>query len=116
MLADEATMLEALVKDGRLDMAAFPPGTYKMAGDVAEAVARGFEKAGQAAAAIGDAQWDAPARLMMGSEVAWETTRGKMAWGFLLDLIHHRGQLTVYLRPMGAKVPAIYGPSADENG
>ena len=29
--------------------------------------------------------------------------------------IHHRGQLSSYLRPMGAKVPAIYGMSADEN-
>lgn len=28
--------------------------------------------------------------------------------------IHHRGQLSVYLRPMGAKVPSIYGPSGDE--
>jgi uncharacterized damage-inducible protein DinB len=39
----------------------------------------------------------------------------EMAWGFLLDQIHHRGQLSTYLRPMGAKVPAIYGPSADES-
>ena len=34
-----------------------------------------------------------------------------------LDLahgIHHRGQLSAYLRPMGAKVPSIYGPSADD--
>jgi uncharacterized damage-inducible protein DinB len=30
-------------------------------------------------------------------------------------LAHHRGQLTVYLRLLEAKVPAIYGPSADEN-
>jgi uncharacterized damage-inducible protein DinB len=29
-------------------------------------------------------------------------------------LAHHRGQLTVYLRLLGAKIPAIYGPSADE--
>ena len=28
--------------------------------------------------------------------------------------VHHRGQLSAYLRPMGAKVPAIYGGSADE--
>jgi len=28
--------------------------------------------------------------------------------------VHHRGQLSTYLRPMGAKVPGIYGPSADE--
>jgi uncharacterized damage-inducible protein DinB len=30
------------------------------------------------------------------------------------DQIHHRGQLSVYLRMAGGKVPAIYGPSADE--
>jgi uncharacterized damage-inducible protein DinB len=40
------------------------------------------------------------------------------AIGYLsLDMshgIHHRGQLSAYLRPMGAKVPSIYGPSADE--
>lgn len=28
--------------------------------------------------------------------------------------VHHRGQLSAYLRPMGGKVPAIYGGSADE--
>jgi len=28
--------------------------------------------------------------------------------------VHHRGELAVYLRPMGSKVPSIYGPSADE--
>jgi uncharacterized damage-inducible protein DinB len=35
--------------------------------------------------------------------------------GFLCShSIHHRGQLSSYLRPMGGKVPSIYGPSADE--
>ncbi len=29
-------------------------------------------------------------------------------------MVHHRGQLTVYLRLQGAPVPAVYGPSADE--
>jgi uncharacterized damage-inducible protein DinB len=32
----------------------------------------------------------------------------------LLDAVHHRGQLSIYLRLMEAKVPSIYGPSADE--
>jgi uncharacterized damage-inducible protein DinB len=32
----------------------------------------------------------------------------------LSHLAHHRGQLTVYLRLLGAKVPSLYGPSADE--
>jgi uncharacterized damage-inducible protein DinB len=37
-----------------------------------------------------------------------------LAWSFLFDIIHHRGQISTYLRPMGAMVPQIYGPSADE--
>ena len=46
-----------------------------------------------------------------------EVMRGKVGeqlWGFLLDAIHHRGQLSTYIRPMGGRVPSIYGPSGDE--
>jgi uncharacterized damage-inducible protein DinB len=35
-------------------------------------------------------------------------------WTALMDQIHHRGQFSVYLRLAGAKVPSIYGPTADE--
>jgi uncharacterized damage-inducible protein DinB len=41
---------------------------------------------------------------------------GTFLWFILFDAIHHRGQLSAYLRPMGGKVPSIYGPSADERG
>ena len=43
-----------------------------------------------------------------------EMTRHDMIWFMLHDEIHHRGQLSVYLRMVGGKVPSIYGPSADE--
>lgn len=33
----------------------------------------------------------------------------------LMHAIHHRGQLSAYLRPMGGKVPSIYGPSGDDD-
>jgi uncharacterized damage-inducible protein DinB len=67
-------------------------------------------------ARLDDAKWDGKARLMMDGKVVWEATLGDMLFGFLLDAIHHRGQLSSYLRPMGAKVPSIYGPSADDPG
>ena len=35
-------------------------------------------------------------------------------WFILFDHVHHRGQLSTYMRAAGAKVPSIYGPSADE--
>jgi DinB family len=65
---------------------------------------------------LDDARWDRPARFLVEGNVAWETTLGDMLFGFLFDAIHHRGQLSSYLRPMGAKVPSIYGPSADDPG
>ena len=37
-----------------------------------------------------------------------------LLWLMLMDSIHHRGQLSVYVRMAGGKVPSIYGPSADE--
>jgi uncharacterized damage-inducible protein DinB len=43
-----------------------------------------------------------------------ERPASPMAWSFLFDIVHHRGQITTYLRPMGSTVPQIYGPSADE--
>ena len=86
---------------------------------VSEAVAA-YEKNAAAlqtqVAKADDARWDGPARLKMDGKVVWETTVGDMLFGFLFDAIHHRGQLSSYLRPMGAKVPSIYGPSADDPG
>jgi uncharacterized damage-inducible protein DinB len=67
-------------------------------------------------ATLDDARWDAKARLLADGKVVWETSLGDMLFGFLFDAIHHRGQLSSYLRPMGAKVPSIYGPSADDPG
>jgi uncharacterized damage-inducible protein DinB len=63
-----------------------------------------------------DAAWDDKARMLVDGKVAWEAPLGDMLFGFLFDAIHHRGQLSSYLRPMGAKVPSIYGPSADDPG
>jgi uncharacterized damage-inducible protein DinB len=62
------------------------------------------------------AAWAKSAKLLMEGKVAWEAPLGDMLWGFLFDAIHHRGQLSTYIRPMGGKVPSIYGPSADDPG
>lgn len=67
-------------------------------------------------AKVDDAKWESPARLKMDGKVMWEAKLGDMLFGFLFDAVHHRGQLSSYLRPMGSKVPSIYGPSADDPG
>jgi uncharacterized damage-inducible protein DinB len=61
------------------------------------------------------AKWQARVPFMFQGQAVMNETGFDNAWGFLLDIIHHRGQLSTYLRPMGSTVPAIYGPSADES-
>lgn len=56
-------------------------------------------------------QWQLKAR----GQVVLEGPRLEVIQDTINHWVHHRGQMTVYLRMMGAKVPAIYGPSADDH-
>jgi uncharacterized damage-inducible protein DinB len=53
-------------------------------------------------------------RLLARGQVVMESPRHVMIQDTINHWSHHRGQMTVYLRLMGAKVPSIYGPSADD--
>ena len=53
-------------------------------------------------------------QLLVGGNVVVNSSRYEMIGDTINHWIHHRGQMTVYLRLMGAKVPALYGPSADD--
>ena len=73
----------------------------------------GFEKRVNA---IGEERWNRPARLYVGENLMMEQPLGNFLWYLFFDAIHHRGQLRTYIRPMGGKVPSIYGPSGDDPG
>jgi uncharacterized damage-inducible protein DinB len=64
--------------------------------------------------ALEPAKWANAVPFLWGGQEVMRDTGYDTAWGFLFDQIHHRGQLSTYLRPMGSTVPSIYGPSADE--
>lgn len=53
-------------------------------------------------------------KLLAGGKPVIESPRHVMIQDTINHWAHHRGQMTVYLRLMGAKVPALYGPSADD--
>ena len=63
---------------------------------------------------LDDHAWHHQAWLIRGKqEILLKGTVGGLLWIAFFDAVHHRGQLTTYIRPMGGKVPSIYGPSAD---
>ena len=112
MAAEEAALV-ALLETGTIDWKEQPP----LGKDEIVAL---FERSAAAVdsrlARLDETGWNKPARFVVGGAAAWEDTVGQMMWGFLFDMIHHRGQLSTYLRPMGGKVPSIYGPTADDSG
>lgn len=59
-------------------------------------------------------EWEAEIEFFTGPGQIGKFRRGDVLWFMIYDLIHHRGQFSVYNRIVGAKVPSIYGPSADE--
>jgi uncharacterized damage-inducible protein DinB len=52
--------------------------------------------------------------VMMGDRLIYTRRRGPQVRNHLNHLIHHRGQLTVYLRLVDVPLPQVYGPTADE--
>ena len=66
-------------------------------------------------AKLSEEDWQRKATFRAGKK-EFPVVLGEFLWFIHFGLIHHRGQLSTYLRPMGGKVPAIYGPSADEPG
>jgi uncharacterized damage-inducible protein DinB len=53
-------------------------------------------------------------RLLAGGQLAFEQPRHQVIRDTFLHSAHHRGQMTVYLRLLGSKVPSVYGPTADD--
>jgi uncharacterized damage-inducible protein DinB len=76
---------------------------------------RGVEAARAAMGRMDDASAMKPWSFRMGGKPAMTVPRVGLLRLFLLsDAIHHRGQMTVFLRLLDVPVPSIYGPSADE--
>ena len=57
---------------------------------------------------------NAPWSLKNGEQVLLTMPRGEAVRQHLSHLVHHRGQLSVYLRQIDVPLPSIYGPTADE--
>ncbi|HJR60891.1 MAG TPA: DinB family protein [Vicinamibacterales bacterium] len=106
IVCEEKMIIEAL-ESGKAEWA--PPPTPPTMKEVLEAYEK--QSAGMAQ------RWKRlPIERWEGTLEFFGKTRpaSPMAWSFLFDIVHHRGQISTYLRPMGSTVPQIYGPSGDE--
>lgn len=89
--------------------------------DTAEDILALFDResaqARSALEAAGAADMEVPWTLRAADEIIFTMPRGAVLRTFVMNhLIHHRAQLTVYLRLLDVPVPGMYGPSADDQG
>ena len=83
--------------------------------DLLSALDKGAAEAKSALAKTTDEHLLTNWRLLAHGQLAMEAQRQVVIQDTINHWAHHRGQMTVYLRLMGAKVPALYGPSADDS-
>ncbi len=91
----------------------FPPAPASFDA-VVQAFEDGYRKTTELVGAQRDDQFHRPVQFLTGPGQISDLPLHHVLWFMLHDQIHHRGQLTVYLRMVGGKVPSVYGPSLDE--
>ena len=120
MVAMMPEWLGMVINMDELDIApkggsSYNPPPMKTAGELVRGLEAAAEKGRAALRGTNDAHLRTHWKLLSGGQVMQDTPRHvQIRDGVLNHWVHHRGQLTVYLRLAGAKVPWIYGPSGDE--
>ncbi len=114
-LATQPLVISQLIKSGTIDYTKYAEPDMDIK-TIAAAAEKNFAQLAKTIAAESDDDWENKTGAMIYKGGKWEAKKYEMAWSFFFDMIHHRGQLSSYLRPMGGKVPSIYGPSADDAG
>jgi uncharacterized damage-inducible protein DinB len=97
-----------------LNLATSPGYSYESTGTLLEKFDKLVVEARKAIAGLTDSDFKVPWSLKLGDRTIFTTTRGDTIRSTINHLIHHRAQLTVYLRLLDVPVPSMYGPTADE--
>ena len=114
-----AALCSALIADGAVNDSVKYAVNYKEpppAEDRAALLAAADESNRNLSAAlekVSDGDWRKKVKFKAGPK-EFEVVLGEFLWFIHFGVIHHRGQLSTYIRPMGGKVPPIYGPSGDD--
>jgi uncharacterized damage-inducible protein DinB len=119
LVASMPSWITMMIKQDSLDLnppggSGYNPPQAHNGADLAQTLDGHVAAAREALEQTTDEHLMTPWRLMVAGNVVLEQLRHVAIQDAFNHLAHHRGQLTVYLRLNGAKVPSVYGPSADD--
>jgi uncharacterized damage-inducible protein DinB len=106
--------LTRMLKDTKIDLAAGDGYSLETTETLLDVFDRNVREARQALESATDEDYAVQWSLMMGEKVLMTQPRRDAVRQTINHLVHHRGQLTVYLRLLDVPIPSIYGPTADE--
>ena len=102
------------VQETELDLGSASGYTYEKTETLLKIFDKNVAEARKAIGAAKDADLMVPWSLKKGGKVIFTLPRAAVVRQTINHLVHHRGQLTVYMRLLDVPVPSIYGPTADE--
>jgi uncharacterized damage-inducible protein DinB len=91
-----------------------PPATPDTLEEILDAYDRAHAKTLETIREMSDEQLNETTKFFVAPKTIGDVRRIDFLQMLLADMIHHRGQFSVYMRMAGGKLPSIYGPTADE--
>ncbi len=114
LVAEIPLWIKHMVTDGEIDFVTFKHFAAKNTSELLKHFEENMELAREALQGVSDEDLEAPFSLKANGQLLY-TSPKVLDIGFTLNhWVHHRGQLTVYMRLNDIPVPSIYGPSADD--
>jgi len=116
VIAEIPKWITVAIEGSEIDYATFEHFHPKTTAELVRHFDDNLEGAKRALAGISDEGLSQPFHLKFKGQILFTLPKKDNVESNINHLVHHRGQLTVYMRLNDIPVPSIYGPSADERG
>lgn len=116
LVADIPRWIQYIVEKGEIDFETYEQFQAKTTDELVKHFEEGVNNATEALSNLAESDLTKEFKLRRGNNILMNTPVGETISSTINHLVHHRGQLSVYLRLNDKKVPSIYGPSADSPG
>jgi uncharacterized damage-inducible protein DinB len=114
LVAEIPLWITHIIKHSEIDFATFQHKKLNTAEELANHFKENIAGATEVLLGVKEGDLDEPFYLKANGNVLFSSSRRAQVESTINHMVHHRGQLTVYMRLNDIAVPSIYGPSADD--
>ena len=116
LIADMPNWIHVIIDDGEIDFATYEQPKSSSTKELVAHFDGTMDLARGSLRRFTESMHSEPFHLKNSGNLLYSTTKLESVSQTIYHLVHHRGQLTVYLRLNDIAVPSVYGPSADDRG